>query len=81
MQTSLVQCRSWEEAEVHVAALQSRIVELANRLRDVEKQLDTLGSPWWKRIWFRMNGWPAWWITDQPRRWRPWQWLTDRWSR
>lgn len=72
-----VQCRSWDEAEVHVASLQARVVELERRLRHAEKQLDTLGTPLWKRVLFRIDGWSPWWVTDRPRAWRPWH----RWVR
>jgi hypothetical protein len=68
----MAQCRSWGEAEVHIDALQARCGELERRLRHAEKQLDTLGSPWWKRLAFRLNGWPPWWIVADRPAWRPW---------
>lgn len=68
-------------AAVETDAQSERILVVENRLRKIEKQLDTLGSSWWKRILFRVNGWPPWWITNQPRTWRPWHWLTDHLSK
>lgn len=58
------------------AELDSLIVndeQLAGRVRDLEKRFDTLQSPWWKRLWFRIDGWPG--IRDlnaDRRAWRPW---------
>lgn len=49
------------------------LVQLAARVRDLEKRLDTLQSPWWKRLWFRIDGWPGIRDLNAPRRaWRPW---------
>jgi hypothetical protein len=73
-----VQVASLDEAKTHIVALRTRVTEVERRLRLVEKQLDTHGSPFYKRAWFRANGWPPWWVTDRPRAWRPWQAITDR---
>lgn len=69
---TVVQCRSWAEAEVHVAALQARLDEVERRVRHVEKVLDTLGSAWWKRLWWRLDGFAPWYVVEPRRRWRPW---------
>jgi hypothetical protein len=46
---------------------------LADRVRHVEKMLDTRATPLWKRVIFRIDGWPSWTVVaDQPR-WRPWR--------
>lgn len=50
---------------------------LAARIRKLEKYFDTKNSPWWKRIWFRIDGWPTWSIIADRRAWRPWH--RDRW--
>lgn len=68
----MARCRNWDEADVILASLTTRCSELERRVRHVEKQLDTLGSPWWKRLWFRLDGWPAWWVVAAGRAWRPW---------
>lgn len=65
--------RSTDEARVHLAALYARVAELERRLRHTEKQLDTAGSPWWRRLVFRLDGWPAWWVVAGRPRWRPWR--------
>lgn len=64
-------CRSWNEAEIHIESLSIRLRSLEEQLRHVQKQLDTLGSPWWKRVWFRLNGWPPWWVVGEKKP-RPW---------
>jgi hypothetical protein len=51
---------------------EAQIIELRQQLRHMQKQLDTLGSPWWKRLWFRIDGWPAWYVVAERRAWRPW---------
>jgi hypothetical protein len=45
----------------------------ATRIRRIEKMLDTLDTPVWKRVLFRIDGWPAWYkLADKPQ-WRPWR--------
>ena len=60
-----------------VRSHENTIITLRNRLRHVEKQLDTLGTPWWKRVLFRIDGWPPWYIVADKPAWRPWR----RWWR
>lgn len=50
---------------------------LAGHVRDIEKRFETLNSPLWKRLLFRIDGWPAWHYVAQKPRWRPWH----RWFR
>lgn len=57
--------RSLAEAETHIASLRARVLEIERRVRHVEKQLDTHGSPLWKRAWFRLQGWPPWWVVAE----------------
>lgn len=46
---------------------------LENRVRDMEKRFDTLQTPLWKRVWFRVDGWPGQRNLNAPgRAWRPW---------
>jgi len=61
-----------DETRLVCDTLAVRCHELEKRVRYLEKQIDTLGSPWWKRLWFRIDGWPPWWIVAQERSWRPW---------
>ena len=56
---------------------EAQIIELRRQLRHIEKMFDTLNTPLWKRILFRLDGWPRWTVvTDKPA-WRPWR----RWWR
>jgi len=75
-----VQCRSWEESETHHSAQYARLDQFADRLRLLEKRLDTLGTPWYRRVLFRLNGWPAWYIVADRPAWRPWHRWTHRMS-
>ena len=45
--------------------------QLAGRVRTLEKMLDTKDSPWWKRLWWRLDGFPPWYRVG-PRSRRPW---------
>lgn len=72
-----VHCQSFEEAELIFASLLAQNAQLGARLRTVEKKQDTQGSPWWKRVWFRLNGWPPWYVVAEKASWRPWR----RWVR
>jgi hypothetical protein len=56
---------------------EANLKELARRLRLVEKALDTRATPLWKRILFRLDGWPSWAIVAERPTWRPWR----RWYR
>lgn len=69
----MVRVRSLEEAESHVASLTTRVDELENLVRDHAQRFDTLQTPIWKRLWFRIDGWPG--QNDlnaEGRAWRPW---------
>lgn len=72
----MIECRTLLDAEGHINGLLLRLMELETRVRQVEKQLDTLGTPLWKRLLFRIDGWPPWWDVAHVRAWRPWHcWL------
>lgn len=45
--------------------------QLENRVRYLEKLIDTKNSSWYKRIWWRIDGWPPWYKVGE-RSWRPW---------
>lgn len=66
------------DAEAHIASLTIRVRELERRLRIEEKWTDTyLATTWWKRMLFRIDGWPGHRLVDKPR-WRPWRkWWTS----
>lgn len=59
--------------EAEIDSLMVNEVQLQQRVRDLEKRLDTLQTPLWKRIWFRIDGWPGQRNLNAPKRaWRPW---------
>ncbi len=66
-----VRLASLADAEAHVHSLIVNQRQLASRLRLLEKMFDTKASPWWKRLWWRLDGWPAWYRVG-PRSRRPW---------
>jgi len=69
--------RSIEEAEVVIRSLYAR-QDLVERLaRDHAQRFDTLQTPWWKRVWFAINGWPWYDLNAERPKWRPWR----RWIR
>lgn len=47
---------------------------LAEDVAALTEKLDTLGSPLWKRIWWRIDGYQSWWIVERRRDRRPWHW-------
>ena len=50
----------------------------AYRIRLLEKMLDTRATPLWKRILFRLDGWPSWTTVVATPAWRPWRkWWTS----
>jgi hypothetical protein len=51
--------------------------QLAGRVRTLEKLIDTRATPTWKRLWFRLDGWPPWYVLGVEPAWRPWR----RWVR
>lgn len=47
--------------------------QLWSLVRDHEQRFDTLQTRWWKRLWFRIDGWPGQRNLNAERRaWRPW---------
>lgn len=52
--------------------------ELQKRVRYLEKLLDTRATPLWRRILFRIDGWPSWTVVVNKPQWRPWRkWWTS----
>lgn len=64
--------RSLAEAEQHVRSLLVRVEELERVKVDHAKRFDTLQTALWKRIWFRIQGWPGQRDLNGKRAWRPW---------
>lgn len=56
-----------------------RLAELERMVSDMDQRFDTLQTPLWKRILFRIDGWPGQKNLNAPRpAWRPWRrWWTS----
>lgn len=52
-------------------SLAARVLDLERELRDHAQRFDTLQTPWWKRLWFAIDGWPWYDLNGRQRR-RPW---------
>lgn len=73
------QVRSLAEAQQHVRSLITRVRELERLASDHDQRFDTLQTPTWKRLLFRLDGWPGQrdLNADAPA-WRPWRrWWTS----
>ena len=54
-------------------SLNVRVEELERLVSDHSQRFDTLQTRWWKRVWFRIDGWPGQNDLNAKRRaWRPW---------
>jgi hypothetical protein len=59
--------------EARFASIEVNMEQLQHRVRDLEKRFDTLQTPLWKRLWFRIDGWPGMKNLNATKRsWRPW---------
>lgn len=75
----MIQARSLEEVELHLISLTARMQVLEQAVRDQAERFDTLQTPLWRRIIFRLDGWPGQrdLNADSPSR-RPWRkWWTS----
>jgi hypothetical protein len=61
-----------EECRVVFTSFQTQLTELARLVSDHSQRFDTLQTPWWKRAWFWLDGWPLYDLNAPHRRWRPW---------
>lgn len=66
--------RSLEEAATVIRSVYARQDELERLVRDHAQRFDTLQTPWWKRLWFKVNGWPWYDLNGMqaPRPWHRW---------
>jgi len=56
-----------------IESLKVNVQQLHDMVRDHEQRFDTLQSPLWKRVWFRILGWPGQRNLNAERPdWRPW---------
>jgi len=60
-----------DETRLVVESLTVRVGALENAVSDHAQRFDTLQTPWWKRAWFWLNGWP-WYDLNGKRSRRPW---------
>jgi len=68
-----VRVRSIAEAERHIASLAVRVDELERLVRDHAQRFDTLQTPAWRRLVFRLDGWPVRDLNAPAPSWRPWR--------
>lgn len=65
--------RSVESLELEVDSLKVRVEELERLVRDHAERFDTLQTALWRRLLFRLDGWPGQRNLNAGRRsWRPW---------
>lgn len=61
-----------EECQVrYETSIKPRLDDLEARLSDHAQRFDTLQTPWWKRLWFALDGWP-WYDLNGTQARRPW---------
>jgi hypothetical protein len=54
-------------------SLTVKVEQLEQVVSDHSQRFDTLQTPLWKRIWFRIDGWPGQCdLNANKRAWRPW---------
>lgn len=61
-----------EDVEAEIASLKINVDQLWAEVRDHGKRFDTLQTRWWKRLWFRIDGWPGQMDLNGVQRSRPW---------
>ena len=62
-----------DSLEQEVRSLTAKVEEQEQLMSDVLQRLDTLQTPLWKRVLFRLDGWPGQRDLNAPKRaWRPW---------
>lgn len=56
-----------------LVSLTVKVELLEQKVSDHAQRFDTLQTPLWKRVWFRLDGWPGQRDLNAPgRAWRPW---------
>jgi len=66
-----------EECRLIHESAKKRIGALEQIVSDHSQRFDTLQTPWWKRIWFWIDGWP-WYNLNGTQKRRPWRGLRAR---
>jgi hypothetical protein len=66
------------DAQAHIESLWENVRQQSARIRKLEDMIDTRSTPLWKRIVFRLDGWPPWHVVADGPAWRPWRrWWTS----
>lgn len=60
-----------EECRLIHQSVAFRLDQLEKRVSDHEQRFDTLQTPFWKRVWFAIDGWP-WYDLNGTQTRRPW---------
>lgn len=60
------------DMEAEITVLKEQVKQLRLAASDYEQRFDTLQTPFWKRWWFWLDGWPWHDLNAEKRRWRPW---------
>ena len=60
-----------EECKLIHKSTTQRLEQLENVVADHRQRFDTLQTPWWKRVWFWLQGWP-WYDLNGVQQHRPW---------
>src|SRR5688572_15211321 len=64
--------------EQRIESLELNLGEHDRRIRAMEDRFDTLNTPRWRRLLFRLDGWGPWHTLREHPRWRPWRrWWTS----
>lgn len=67
-----------QNLRAEVDSLTVNYKQLAGRVRLMEKRFDTLNTPLWKRLLFRIDGWGPWHVVRDKPKWRIWRrWWTS----
>jgi hypothetical protein len=77
--------RSATKNDLQIASLEQEVKslivnneQLAKRLHTLEEMIDTRNTHWWKRLLFRIDGWPPWYVVAPEPANRPWRkWWTS----
>jgi hypothetical protein len=57
-------------AQAEISSLWVNVETQAERIRTLEKMIDTRNTPLYQRIWFRIDGWPPWYVVGtRKHRW------------
>lgn len=60
-----------DSQDAEIESLKKRVNQLEQQNVELHEMIDTLWTPWWKKLWFLIDGWPLYRLADHPS-WRPW---------